>query len=119
MTQEIKTEVVLGDSSTGFGHQVRGTREGLGGYPPSDFSRRGTEVTMPIVEVQPPTNDVIPTCPLCHTSTTAVTVHTLREGAYWRCTRCGQMWDAFRLQTAANYTRHAEQLVRRNAHVAY
>jgi transposase-like protein len=59
-----------------------------------------------------PPDDIIPTCPLCHTSTGAVTVHALREGASWRCTRCGQMWDAMRLQSAADYTRHAQQFVR-------
>ena len=53
------------------------------------------------------TGDVIPTCPLCHTSTALMSTSALLDGAYWRCERCGQVWDAVRLQTAANYSRHA------------
>lgn len=53
------------------------------------------------------TSDVTPTCPLCHTVDEAITTAALLEGGYWRCTRCGQMWDALRLQTAASYTRGA------------
>ena len=51
--------------------------------------------------------DVIPTCPLCHTSSAEMTTAALLGGAYWRCTRCGQTWDAVRLQTAAMYARYA------------
>lgn len=105
MTKDPKTERTLRDSPIGYGHQVRGSRKGLGGDPPNDFSRRRPETTVPIMEA-PAANDVIPTCPLCHTSTTAVTAQALSEGAYWRCTRCGQMWDALRLQTVADNTRH-------------
>jgi hypothetical protein len=112
MTRDTATEGAPGASSTGYGRQVRGNRNGFGGQSPNDVSRRRTEVSVRITAAQPPTNDLTATCPLCHTSSTAVTVHALRQGASWRCTRCGQMWDAIRLQTAANYARHAELLVR-------
>lgn len=60
--------------------------------------------------------NVIPTCPLCHTSDPAMTTAALRSGAYWRCARCGQMWDALRLQTAAAYATGATlQAVTRGA----
>ena len=51
--------------------------------------------------------DVVPTCPLCHTAEATMTTPLLLEGGHWRCTRCGQMWDAERLQTAADYARYA------------
>jgi formate dehydrogenase maturation protein FdhE len=91
MTQESKNLSAPHASSTVYGTPERAKENGVGG-----------ELS----------NDVIPTCPLCHTSTAAMTVHALREGAYWRCTRCGQMWDAIRLQTAASYTRYAQLQVR-------
>lgn len=46
-----------------------------------------------------------PTCPLCHTVDTTITSDALAAGATWRCTRCGQMWSADRLATAAAYAR--------------
>jgi transposase-like protein len=46
------------------------------------------------------------TCPLCHTAEAGMSSAALREGASWRCVRCGQRWDATRLQTAADYARH-------------
>lgn len=52
-------------------------------------------------------DDITPTCPLCHTTDATMTTTALFDGAYWRCTRCGQMWDAGRLQTAADYSRYA------------
>ena len=52
--------------------------------------------------------DIAPTCPLCHTSHATMTRAALLEGAYWRCARCGQMWDAMRLQTVADYSRYSE-----------
>jgi hypothetical protein len=109
MTNDLKTEPARDDSPTGYGRQVRGSRKGLGGDPPNGVSRRRVELPRPRVQGTL-ANDVIPKCALCHTSTAAVTVQTLYEGAYWRCTRCGQMWDALRLQTAADYARHAELL---------
>jgi transposase-like protein len=46
-----------------------------------------------------------PTCPLCHTVDTTITNAALAAGGTWRCTRCGQMWSADRLATAAAYAR--------------
>ena len=54
-----------------------------------------------------PTGDIVPTCPLCHTADATMTTSALAEGAFWRCVRCGQLWDALRLQTAADYRRSA------------
>ena len=51
-------------------------------------------------------NDVLSAmCPLCHTLDHTVTPESLRAGAGWRCARCGQKWDAARLETAAAYQR--------------
>jgi len=44
-----------------------------------------------------------PTCPLCHTVDHTITGEVLVAGGAWRCGRCGQMWDAERLATAAAY----------------
>lgn len=45
------------------------------------------------------------TCPLCHMLDPTMTPEALLEGAAWSCTRCGQKWDAARLETAAAYQR--------------
>ncbi|MCA1585577.1 MAG: hypothetical protein LC791_12705 [Acidobacteria bacterium] len=47
-----------------------------------------------------------PTCPLCHTLDRTVTADSLRIGATWACTRCGQTWSAARLETVAVYARY-------------
>lgn len=43
------------------------------------------------------------TCPLCHTVESTISNAALAGGASWRCGRCGQRWDAERLDTAAAY----------------
>jgi hypothetical protein len=48
-----------------------------------------------------------PTCPLCHTLDHTITSDSLRAGAGWTCTRCGQNWSAVRLATAAAYAQYA------------
>jgi predicted Zn finger-like uncharacterized protein len=48
-----------------------------------------------------------PTCPLCHTLDQTVTSDSLRTGGRWRCTRCGQAWDAARLEAVAAYAQFA------------
>ena len=45
------------------------------------------------------------TCPLCHVSDPTMTPQALLEGAAWTCGRCGQKWDATRLETASAYQR--------------
>jgi transposase len=45
------------------------------------------------------------TCPLCHQPAPTITPEALLEGAAWSCSRCGQKWDATRLETAAVYQR--------------
>lgn len=42
-------------------------------------------------------------CPLCHTTHSSLTRDALQAGGDWRCTRCGQRWDAKRLATVAAY----------------
>lgn len=44
-----------------------------------------------------------PTCPMCHTLDVTVSNESLRSGADWTCTRCGQVWSAARLETVAAY----------------
>ena len=53
-----------------------------------------------------PTFVLSATCPLCHTLDHTVTADSLRAGAEWACTRCGQTWSAARLETAAAYARY-------------
>ena len=48
-----------------------------------------------------------PTCPLCNTPDDTVTHDSLREGAGWACTRCGQAWTAERLLAASAYAEFA------------
>ena len=43
------------------------------------------------------------TCPTCHMVDTALTNALLAAGDYWRCGRCGSMWDQTRLAIAAAY----------------
>jgi transposase-like protein len=57
----------------------------------------------PVTPGQEPISALSPTCPLCHTLDHTVTSDSLRGGAEWACTRCGQTWSAARLATAAAY----------------
>ena len=41
------------------------------------------------------------TCPLCHTRHASLAQQALEAGDGWRCSRCGQRWDARRLATVA------------------
>jgi hypothetical protein len=43
------------------------------------------------------------TCPLCHTIEMSLSEDALAAGGGWRCTICGQRWDAPRLATVAAY----------------
>jgi len=43
------------------------------------------------------------TCPLCETTHPSLTREALEAGASWYCVRCGQHWDAQRLQTVSGY----------------
>ena len=56
------------------------------------------------------------TCLLCHTVDAAMTQGGLDNGTYWRCQRCGQMWDAQRIAAANEYslTQSRERDVRSN-----
>ena len=52
-----------------------------------------------------PTAGVGATCALCYTVDETVTPASLRAGATWKCTRCGQTCSAERLETVAAYAR--------------
>jgi hypothetical protein len=54
----------------------------------------------------PPVESVVQrhaTCLLCHTTDVSLSDDALAAGERWRCTRCGQWWNARRLATAAAY----------------
>jgi predicted Zn finger-like uncharacterized protein len=71
--------------------------------PPS--TRRVTA----LLEAPPDTSRLV-TCPLCHTKHASLTHEALQAGGEWRCSRCGQRWNARRLATVAAYaTRVAER----------
>jgi predicted CXXCH cytochrome family protein len=42
-------------------------------------------------------------CPFCHTPHAALSDQALYTREYWVCVRCGQRWDAHRLETVAAY----------------
>jgi hypothetical protein len=44
----------------------------------------------------------VATCPMCHTPAT-LSGSALEAGGDWRCVRCGQRWDAARLEAVAAY----------------
>lgn len=49
------------------------------------------------------------TCPSCHTSDASLTNERLQAGVSWLCVRCGQRWDARRLETVAAYAAWAAE----------
>jgi ribosomal protein L37AE/L43A len=67
-----------------------------------------TQVTT-MLDLEPAELDVEPadfssaTCPLCETTHPSLTREALEAGAFWCCARCGQHWDAQRLQTVSGY----------------
>ena len=46
------------------------------------------------------------TCPLCYTVDSTVTEPALAAGGGWRCSICGQRWDAARLATVKAYAQY-------------
>jgi transposase-like protein len=50
-----------------------------------------------IADAAAPTNARIPTaCPACRSLSIATTARTPDEHAYWRCSDCGEIWNAAR-----------------------
>lgn len=43
------------------------------------------------------------TCPSCHAEDPVVSNRAVADGAAWVCARCGQEWDAQRLDSVAAY----------------
>jgi transcription elongation factor Elf1 len=64
----------------------------------TDFRRPEPIMTRPPSAVQRGA-----TCPLCHAIEASVSDEALAAGGGWRCTICGQRWDAPRLATVAAY----------------
>ena len=48
-----------------------------------------------------------PVCPSCHTVHASSMVEALQAEENWQCVRCGQRWNARRLETAATYAKWA------------
>jgi len=38
-------------------------------------------------------------CPFCESTDVATTSRLVTEATYWRCQKCGEIWNAGRLQT--------------------
>ena len=47
-------------------------------------------------------------CPMCHTTHPSLTEDLLEAGCDWLCVRCGQRWDATRLETVRAYAAWAQ-----------
>jgi transposase-like protein len=43
-------------------------------------------------------------CPFCRSRDIATTSKAVDASSYWRCTACGQIWNAFRLQQGRRTT---------------
>ncbi len=54
-----------------------------------------------------PAPEPAPRCPSCGTRTGKSTDKTVNSSTYWRCTRCGEIWNAARLEsrTSSYYRR--------------
>ena len=47
--------------------------------------------------------DTTPTsCPVCHSSAIVTTAKVPNRYSYWRCTMCGEIWNALRSQQRGN-----------------
>ena len=64
-------------------------------------SLSSSQLTAALLET--PGTSRLATCPLCHTPHASLTDEALQAGDNWRCVRCGQQWDARRLETVAAY----------------
>lgn len=51
----------------------------------------------------------VATCPSCRTADATMSSDALRNGVDWQCARCGQKWNATRLETAAAYAEWVSQ----------
>ena len=60
----------------------------------------------------------IVTCPLCHTAHASLTDAAVDAGVDWRCSRCGQQWDAGRLSAVSAYQASVRQTENAPAPVA-
>jgi len=57
----------------------------------------------------PPDTAQHPVCPSCHTVHVSAMVEALQAEESWQCVRCGQRWNARRLETAATYAAWAAE----------
>jgi len=42
-------------------------------------------------------------CPACGSAKTQTTSKTIDASTYWRCQRCGEVWNALRRETASRF----------------
>jgi predicted Zn finger-like uncharacterized protein len=70
-------------------------------YPTMADSSLRPHTTAAVADVEPGPVSYA-TCPMCHTPA-SVTESAIEAGGDWRCTRCGQHWDATRLAAVAAY----------------
>lgn len=40
-------------------------------------------------------------CPFCRSKTLTTTSRTITAATYWRCTTCGEIWNASRLESGS------------------
>ena len=66
------------------------------------------DAATPLLDVEPVVQRDA-TCPLCHTTDVSLSDGALAAGGVWRCTRCGQRWDARRLAAVAAYAAWTRQ----------
>lgn len=52
-------------------------------------------------------DDVLPPvmCPVCRSTDLTTTSKTVTSSSYWRCLKCGEIWNAKRLEEGARYWR--------------
>jgi hypothetical protein len=67
-----------------------------------DYDPTGPLVAPLFPEGDPSTPRIV-TCPMCNTAHPSLTRAAVVAGEDWRCSRCGQQWDADRLAAVAAY----------------
>jgi tRNA(Ile2) C34 agmatinyltransferase TiaS len=50
----------------------------------------------------PPRPQPAPRCPSCGTLTGETASKNVNASTYWRCTRCGEIWNAARLESRSD-----------------
>lgn len=61
---------------------------------PDNFWLRGADRSRPTAALSAPT-----ACPECESAAITTTARNPDENTYWRCSACGEVWNAFRRNT--------------------